>query len=219
MYRQGDALDELTQLPVAGPDGTPRQFDAPLGAVLISQTCDVVLPNRLAVQLAPRVRLTGTAAAEARAGKRLRYVPYPLSATTFADLDVVATVAKAVVADQPRQAGAVADDDVRRLARAVARKFGRFPFPDLVTPWLTPLEDVMKSKAARPASPEGQALEDVVQFRVEAAGGWCRRTTSRWWSSSPPGRCRRSPTRTSPTFPPTLLLAPRPRRPAGPSGD
>lgn len=172
-YRQGDALPRLTQLPVAGTDGTPRVYDAPLGAVILSQTCDVVQPNRLAAQLAPRVRLTDTPAAEARAGRRPRYLHLPaLGDEAFADLEVVATVAKAVVADQPHQAGATTDDDVRRLARAVARKFGRFPFPDDGTPWLTPLEDVLKSKAAKPASPEGQALEEVVQFRVEASGGW-----------------------------------------------
>jgi hypothetical protein len=54
----------------------------------------------------------------------------------------------------------------------VARRFGRFAFPDEVVPWLSPLETVIASKAARPLSPEGIALQDVIELRIESSNGW-----------------------------------------------
>ncbi|MFI5930896.1 hypothetical protein [Actinoplanes sp. NPDC051494] len=85
---------------------------------------------------------------------------------------MLGTIAKNRLAALTRTPGVLTDEQSRRFAGAVARKFGRFPFPDDVTPWLRPLESVVASKARKPQSPEGQALEQVVELRVEAADGW-----------------------------------------------
>lgn len=85
---------------------------------------------------------------------------------------VPAPLGVVLVAALTRLPGVRTDEEVRRFAGDVARKFGRFPFPDEVTPWLRPLETVVASKARKPNSPEGQALEQVVELRVEAPAGW-----------------------------------------------
>src|SRR5680860_763849 len=84
----------------------------------------------------------------------------------------ISTVAKPTGAHLRRTPGLVSDDETRRFSRAVARKFGRSPFPDEVSPWLRPLEEVVSSRTRKAASPEGQALRQVVELRVEATGGW-----------------------------------------------
>lgn len=172
-FRQGDVIAGLTTLVIVGDDGGPHEIGTPLGVVIISQTCDVVLPNRPTVQVAKRVHLIETAASDARDGKRPRYVHLPaLGEKDFADLEVITTVTKPTVARLSRLPGVESDDEMRRFGRAVARRFGRFPFPDEVTPWLRPLEEVVSSRTRKSASPEGQALREVVELRVEATGGW-----------------------------------------------
>jgi len=172
-YRQGDLLTDVTCIPVVGADGHPRAYSTRGGAVLLSQTCDIVLPDRLAVHAAPLARLPDEIAAQARNGKRPRYVHVPAAGEdAFADLEVIGTFTKAYLATRAHTAGVVTDDDIRRFGRAVARRFGRFAFPDEVVHWLAPLLEILASKAGKPASPEGQALTSVVELRVEAAGGW-----------------------------------------------
>lgn len=172
-FRQGDVLETLVKVEVLGPDGDGIMVPTPLGVVLVSQTCDVVLPNRAAVQIAPHVRLPASAADDARDGRRPRYAHLPqLGACDFADLEVVTTVAKRNLVGLRRRPGVESDEEIRRFAGAVARKFGRFAFPDEVSWWLRPLEEVVASKARKAASPERVALEHVVELRVEASGGW-----------------------------------------------
>lgn len=172
-YRQADVLEGLDSVSVLGPDGSQVSVPAPLGVVLISQTCDVVLPGRPAVQVARRIRLPTDEARDARDGKRPRYAHLPqLGDRDFTDLDVIGTVAKGQVAAFARTQGVASDEEIRRFAGAVARKFGRFAFPDEVVPWLRPLEEVVSSKTRKPSSPEGKALAEVVELRVEAANGW-----------------------------------------------
>jgi hypothetical protein len=171
-FRQGDVVT-IDGLPVLGPDAVWLRH-TPHGAVLLTQTCDAVRPEKPTVALAPIARLEGGTASEARDGKLLRYIPLPSTEPeAFADLSVIATIDKALFAALPRTAGIdqTDDDAVRKFGRAVGRRFGRFPFPDEVVPWLRPLEVVMQSKHDK-NSPEGAAMRDVVELRVEAVGGW-----------------------------------------------
>ena len=171
-FRQGDVVT-IHGLPVLGPDAVWSRR-TPHGAVLLTQTCDAVRPEKLTVALAPIAQLLDSTASEARDGKLLRYIHVPAaSSDAFADLSVIATIDKALFAALPRIAGIdqTDDDAVREFGRAVGRRFGRFPFPDEVVPWLRPLEVVMQSKHDK-NSPEGAAMRDVVELRVEAIGGW-----------------------------------------------
>jgi len=168
---QGDVLN-VADLPVVQPDGVIQAYPTPDGAVLLSQTCDVVLPARRTVVVAPVVRLEGDSLKQARKGLRPRYVAVPdRDDDVFADLDVIATLEKnalvGMVTGDPRSEEA----SERRFGRGVARRFGRFAFPDEVVPWLTPLADVVTSKYGKDSG-EALALEAVVELRVESESGW-----------------------------------------------
>jgi hypothetical protein len=90
----------------------------------------------------------------------------------FADLDVIGTLDKEIFARASTTTGVGLDDmETRRFGRRVARRFGRFPFPDEVVPWLMPLADVIVSKYDK-LTGEALALEQVVELRVEATDGW-----------------------------------------------
>lgn len=172
-FRQGDHLPDIDRLYLTASSGSPMLVPTPDGAVVVSQTCDVVQSSRLAVQLAPLVRLSGITAEEARDGKWPRYVYLPeLGEGGFADLEVVATVEKPALRGRRHLRGVVADDDVRRFSLAVGRKFSRFAFPDEVVAWLHPLEEVALSKTRRSTSPEGRAFARVEQLRIESETGW-----------------------------------------------
>jgi hypothetical protein len=170
--RQGDVV-QLTSLPVLEPNGTIRRHPAPNGVVILSQTCDVVLPDRLTVVAAPLVRLSGDVLRQATKGGRPRYVAVPAAGVdAFADLDIIGTLDKNILAGTSATDGTgPADADIRRFGQRVARRFGRFPFPDEVVPWLLPLTDIVAGKYGK-GTGEARALEQVVELRVEATGGW-----------------------------------------------
>jgi hypothetical protein len=184
-YRQGDVVGVKT-IPLQGQSASRtkrflasrgvgvsvRGHECPHGVVLISQTCDIVLPNRFTVQVAPLVYLPERMADEARDGKRPRYVHVPnFGEYAFADLAAIATIEKDELVDLSHAHGATSDMEVRDFGRRVARRFGRFAFPDEVVPWLRPLEEVVQKKHDR-NSAEGFALRQVRQLRVECPAGW-----------------------------------------------
>ena len=164
---------QLAFLPVVIADGTIQQHPLPEGAVLLSQTCDLVLPDRLTVVAAPLVRLSGETLRQAKRGGRPRYVAVPaVGDDAFADLDVIGSLHKNIFASTSVTDGlGQADLEIRRFGRRVARRFGRFPFPDEVVPWFSPLTEVVANKYDK-ATGDAHTLEQVVEFRIEAAGGW-----------------------------------------------
>jgi hypothetical protein len=147
----------------------------PEGVALLSQTCDIVQSNRLTVLLSPVVILAGDVLIEATKGKRPRFVALPaLGADRFVDLDFCATLHKDALVGFFSTAGVDQKDDaaVRTFGLSVARRFGRFPFPDEVVPWFDPLLDTIVDKYSRQETGLSLALKQVVEFRVHAAEGW-----------------------------------------------
>lgn len=140
-------------------------------AAVVSQTCDVVLPKRPTVLLAPVVELRGDDLQFARRRDNPRYVPLPVhGAASFADLGQIHAVDKLGIVNSEVAAGIDLDDDVevRTLALAIGRWFSRFAFPDDLVPWLRPLLKIIREKYNKTQSPLGQILQDVVEIRVEA---------------------------------------------------
>ncbi|MBW0255866.1 hypothetical protein [Cellulomonas sp. PS-H5] len=171
-WRQGDvfAIDSLT---VVDGGGRPVEHRCDLGVAVVSQSCDASQPSRPLIQLAPVTRLETTSAREARDGKRPRYAHLAaVGPDLFADLDVIATAHKARLASANRTAGVSDDVAVRRFSGAVARRFGRYAFPDPVVACLQPLRDALASKAPKPATPLGSVLGMVSALRIEVADGW-----------------------------------------------
>lgn len=166
-WRQGDVFD-LSALVVVGRDGVAMPVSAEGGVAVISQTCDVVLGNRTYVQVAPVVSLDGAAASAAAAGKRSRFAHLPQLDNVFVDLDQIATVTKSALIGLWRAHGVGSDYEVRRLGAAIARRFGRFAFPDEVSESMKALQDLVQSKAPREQSPFGSLLGQVLELRAES---------------------------------------------------
>ncbi len=167
-WRQADRF-RLLQIALIGADGQPEVVDTPDGVALVSQTCDAVLTHRPYVQVAPIVTLSGNAARAARDGKQSQYAHLPdLGDDKFADLDRVSTVSKTALLDLRTGAGVAGDAAIRRFAGAIARRFGRFAFPDEVSDAMKALRDLVQSKASKPTSPFGQVLKHVAELRAES---------------------------------------------------
>jgi hypothetical protein len=78
------------------------------------------------------------------------------------------TLDKSLAAECPHYAGVSTNtDDVRRFGQGVARKFGRYPFPDYFIESVEPLRSRILRRWDKPASPEGSVLADLVQIRVQ----------------------------------------------------
>lgn len=161
---------------LVGSGETVVRVDTPHGVAVLSQTCDIRQRVRSTVVVAPVVRKEGNEAKEANLGRRPGLVRLPaLGPGWFADLDTVTTITKV----QLEQAAVVPGVDVGQeqelgeFGKRIGRRFARFPYPDEVVPWLSPLETVLQTRHNSAQSPEKFALEKVVQLRIEAGlEGW-----------------------------------------------
>lgn len=171
---QGDVFD-LRKLPIVcevdGGDVRCESIDCPNGVVLVNQACDALRARRL--QVAPIVRLPDTEARLAASGRRPRYVPMRLrDEMLFADLEAIVTVKRECLEGMGRLGSCFSTPDEERLARdLVARRFGRFPFPNPVVEWCKPLQDKIAPKARREGN-QGALLRKVTCIRIEEEGDW-----------------------------------------------
>jgi len=170
---QATLLPNVRQLLVETEDG-PAYVPTPDGAVVLSQTCDVMQANRHSVQVSPLAHLDGPVAAEAARENRPRYAPVwsqgqGQGPVGFADLEVVATWSKGRLA-QERQVSASWHTSLqtRTFGRAVGRRFSRFAWPDVLQPWLRPLEQVLQKRYDGATSPAGRLVAGLQQVRVGA---------------------------------------------------
>ncbi|MEV6219613.1 hypothetical protein [Nocardia sp. NPDC051833] len=164
-WAQGDVFDGA-QTFVFDHLWMPRPRGERLAAI-VSQTCDAAQPSRRTVQIAPVVQLAGSIEKEAAAGKRTQYVPVPaLGPGYFVDLDAIVSVDKTALVLCLRRRGVENDKQKREFAFAVARRFGRFAFPDEVVACFEPLVQVLRKKARKENSPLGRVLSDVQSIRV-----------------------------------------------------
>lgn len=145
------------------------------GFVVISQTCDIVREalERPYLQVVPLVEVNEAFLPGIYRGERPRYafVPGVAASHLVADLDRVMTVEKAVVAGWERIPGCTTDDEVRRFAEALARKYQRFAFPDDFNEMVEPLSKRLMQKHNR-ESEEGSALQALAEIRVAVDSAW-----------------------------------------------
>lgn len=78
-------------------------------------------------------------------------------------------MAKTALISSERVRGVETDQEIREFAFSLARRFGRFAYPDDVVECFRPLTDALRSKARKENSPLGQALADVHSFRVQCS--------------------------------------------------
>ena len=145
------------------------------GLMVATQTCDIVrgCGERPFVEVCPLVEVEPAKLEEARRGRRpsLAYLPGVADRELVADLDRVMTVEKAVAAGWERVEGCLDDDDVRRLAQALARKRARVAYPDDFVELVSGLLRRLSSKHDK-NSDEGRALRSLREIRVRAAPSW-----------------------------------------------
>ncbi|MFZ2057676.1 MAG: hypothetical protein WAV54_09760 [Acidimicrobiales bacterium] len=179
-YAQGDIVSlprfVYFDIPTEAGKGLSRVEQRPEALVILSQTCDVARPSkdRRFVQVAPLVRIADPVlASQYRKGASPRYAWLPASGEDgFADLDRVATITKALLARCGRVDGLVDDNERRRFARGISRKYERFPFPDDLRDSLRPLRDTIIAKEGKTGSAEGALLSQVREIRAEAEPRW-----------------------------------------------
>lgn len=143
-----------------------------LGYAITSQSCDLVrgCSDRPYVEIAPLVEVDQATMQLVQRGRVERYVPHPLVADRglVVDLDRVMVVEKPVLAALDpacRQAGLSNDDERRRFAATLARKRGRFAFPDDFVAAIRRIRDHIVSKHAK-NSPLGGFLANVAEIRM-----------------------------------------------------
>jgi hypothetical protein len=144
------------------------------GLVVVTQTCDIVRTSgeRPFIAASPLIRLPEPVATEARRGMRPRFVNVPgAGEDAFADLDLVLSMEKSVLAACERIPGCTTDDERRRFARQVGRKFSRVAFPDELAVSLRRMVDRVRQKHEK-ASVEGRALAALSEIRVTGTPSW-----------------------------------------------
>lgn len=172
IYQQGDVI-KVPAVPLINRQGLVEWRQTPLGAAVISQTCDIVLTDREGVTVAPVTRQTGNNARLARGGRMPNLVHLPeLGEEYFADLSISATLDKHCFVTWPPTHGVKTSLDIRRFGQRVGRRFSRFAFPDEIIPWLRPLQDVVSDKYGKDASPIAWAAEQVESFRLQCLSEW-----------------------------------------------
>jgi hypothetical protein len=90
----------------------------------------------------------------------------------FADLEVIGTIDKLVLAQLLRREGIVDDEQARTFGWIVGRRFSRFPFPDEIVEQVNELVRDVRSRYSKLLSPLGQVLQQVLELRLEADPTW-----------------------------------------------
>jgi len=149
--------------------------EVPVGLVAITQTCDIRRPASKGpmIHFARLVEIADdNTARQAREKKRPRFVHVPCrNDRSFADLEVVITVEKSVVAEWTRHAGCSTDADRRAFNDGVRRKWSRFAFPNDVVATLEPLTDELDKHDGKTTA-LGNAVRELADIRVLALAGW-----------------------------------------------
>ena len=142
------------------------------GFAVLTQTCDIVRPchDRSFLELAPLVTIAHRGDLEdIRKERRPAFAWLPEAAQRgwAVNLDRVMTVEKSVIAARERLPGWTDEADLRRFARALARKRARFAFPDDVVRILAPLRTRLTAKAGK-QSDAGAMIAQIRQIRIRA---------------------------------------------------
>lgn len=150
---------------------------APHGHAILTQTCDLVPRDdrdRPFVAVAPLVQLPEDDASLAARGRMTRFAWLPAyeDGSYFADLDRITTIETGALLLQERRPGLSTDAERNDFARAVARKFGRFAFPDDLPASLNKWRGHVISKHPREQSPEGVLYRSAVDVRITVDPAW-----------------------------------------------
>ena len=189
-WRQGDVLLNIdlpfvtfahARVPLFAPGQADLDEEGPLldvatdevGFVVLSQSCDIVraAQHRPYVELAPLVPVSRENLLQIRSGRSTRFVSLPAmdDQSLVADLDRVMTVQKPLLAAFPRetrQSGCRTDEERRRFAEALARRYSRIAFPDDFNRGMKRVVSQINKRHGK-ASPLGTFLANVEDVRAQ----------------------------------------------------
>jgi len=171
-WRQGDfCLDDALEIPILGHDEEGPFFGsaAGRGMIVISQSCDIVRrpEDRPQVQVAPLLEATEDELTAVLGKRRPRYATFDALAQCglVADLDVVATVDKHVVAGWERSGGCTSEAERSEFAAALARHKHRFAFPDGFDAMIKDFRRWIERRAGKP-NDAGNMIRAIDEIRV-----------------------------------------------------
>ncbi|MEM9571549.1 MAG: hypothetical protein AAF996_08785 [Pseudomonadota bacterium] len=148
--------------------------DQIVGAVIVSQTCDIVQMRGTldVVQICPLVFRSQAAQKEIAKGRRPSLAIIENSPPgTYADLSRIMSVTKDLLVSWQRHSGF---DDARsrlKFAAALERKFGRFAFPDDFNASMVDFQKRVWSKHDK-KSDLGAIYRSIRQIRFRSAPDW-----------------------------------------------
>lgn len=180
-WRQGDCTLALSKFAVV--DGVDSEGyllagnDDVEGAVVVSQTCDIVTlgPGKECVVVCPLVKCTDQQLAEFASGRtpRAALLEHPPKPNLVVDLNRMMTLEKALLVKFDRHAGFSTDEARVGFADALQRKHGRFAFPDAFNDHIL---DDLRNRIAKAhkseGSENGKAYRSIRATRVRAAPHW-----------------------------------------------
>lgn len=178
-WQQGDYSLDIPQVLLAtayeNGDLVPGAGDA-IGLAVVSQSCDIVNwgAGREFVAVAPLVEASETLVSNATRGTSPAFAALatPPAPNVVVDLGQVMSLHKSVLAELERKAGFESDESRARFADAIARKYGRFAFPDAFAGGvLAPLRKKLL-KGHGKDSTQGRAYASIVTVRVAAVPAW-----------------------------------------------
>ncbi|CAN7606497.1 hypothetical protein LJR245_004521 [Rhizobium leguminosarum] len=178
-WRQGDYTVDIKQFLVVDSveDGelVPFGLDVP-GFVVISQTCDIVNfgPGKEHVVVCPLREVTESFLKEIQSGRTpvAAKLQHPPKANLVIDLNRMMTVPKSVLSTLKREVGFSDDAERNRFGEALARKHGRFAFPDDFNDEVLGAIRSKMQKWHDRDSDNGKALRSIASIRATAAPDW-----------------------------------------------
>lgn len=167
--RQGDYIPGVDRLFVRDDNGTVTEVSTPLGVVIITQCCDLARPESGNIPVAAAVvELSGSRAENARTGRSPRYAgSAQLAADQFVDFGVIGAISASVLSSSQRRALSTTRDRLFFQSR-IARRFGRFAYPDDAQPFVRKIQKRLRSKAGLTTSSLGTCIDRIQTIRVEA---------------------------------------------------
>lgn len=146
------------------------------GLVVLTQTCDIARgsADRPYVEVCPLVTPSEQVLKDTELGTTPQYVHIPgAAADQVANLSIVLTLHKRVLASLKRTPGWSTDDEIRRIQATIARRYQRFAFPDDLHRSLKKFSNRLRKKyGQQPLTAEGELFRRVLQIRAQADPNW-----------------------------------------------
>lgn len=171
-----EARDAVARGEVDAGEDVFEVLSAVEGVVVVSQSCDIVrvCSKSECVEVSALISVEDEGTLEViRKRRRLRYayVPGLADRRLVADLEKTMMVEKAVVAGWGRTEGCRTHRERATFAEALARKRGRFAFPDEFNTGLSRFKERLR-RAEGKKTPDGNLLAALDEIRVQASPHW-----------------------------------------------